>query len=175
MSIPAGYVVTRRTPVFTHHTAPPALLGAHETKAGTWAMIHVLEGKLRYRIESPAVGEHPGARPTRRDRAGGPAPRGADRTGTLLPGVPPRSVAALAESRSETLSKGDNRMSEQGSDPSEPHCCVSGRCPDGTTRGVPGRTVRRWNQRRPRTGFRCPATTPPSWARCTSASSRWRI
>ena len=54
MSIPAGYVVTRRTPEFTQDTVPPALLSAHETKGGAWALIHVLEGKLRYCIEAPA-------------------------------------------------------------------------------------------------------------------------
>lgn len=54
MPIPAGCVVTRRTPVFTQDTVPPALLSAHETKAGTWAVIHVLEGKLRYFIEDPS-------------------------------------------------------------------------------------------------------------------------
>jgi len=53
MSIPAGYVAYRRTPVFTHDTVPPALLSAHETKGGAWALIHVLEGRLRYCIETP--------------------------------------------------------------------------------------------------------------------------
>jgi len=53
--IPAGCVVTRRTPVFTHDTVPPALLSAHETKGGAWAMIHVFEGKLRYCIEAPPL------------------------------------------------------------------------------------------------------------------------
>ncbi|MBV1800360.1 DUF1971 domain-containing protein [Siccirubricoccus sp. G192] len=53
MPIPAGYVPSRRTPVFTQDTVPPALLRAQETKGGAWAMIHVLEGKLRYRIETP--------------------------------------------------------------------------------------------------------------------------
>lgn len=53
MPIPAGYVVSRRTPVFTQETVPPALLSAHQTKGGAWALIHVLEGKLRYCIESP--------------------------------------------------------------------------------------------------------------------------
>jgi tellurite resistance-related uncharacterized protein len=44
--------VSRRISV-THHTVPPALLSAQETKGGTWAIIHVLEGKLRYCIETP--------------------------------------------------------------------------------------------------------------------------
>ena len=51
--LPAGCVATRRTPVFTQDTVPPALLGAHEIKGGAWAMIHVLEGKLRYCMEAP--------------------------------------------------------------------------------------------------------------------------
>jgi len=52
--LPAGCVATRRTPVFTQDTVPSALLGAHETKDGTWVVIHVLEGKLRYCIEASA-------------------------------------------------------------------------------------------------------------------------
>ena len=53
MPIPQGYVATRRTPEFTQETVPPALLRAHKTKDGAWALIHVLEGKLRYRVEAP--------------------------------------------------------------------------------------------------------------------------
>jgi tellurite resistance-related uncharacterized protein len=53
MPIPIGHVAGRRTPEFTHDTVPPALLSAHNTKDGAWAMIHVLEGKLRYCIEAP--------------------------------------------------------------------------------------------------------------------------
>lgn len=53
MPIPEGYIAYRQTPVFTHDTVPSALLSAHETKGGAWAMIHVLEGRLRYRIETP--------------------------------------------------------------------------------------------------------------------------
>lgn len=40
--------------MFTHDTVPPTLLSAHETKGGAWAMIHVLEGKLRYCLDTPA-------------------------------------------------------------------------------------------------------------------------
>lgn len=53
MPIPAGCVVTRRTPEFTQDTVPPALLSAHETKGGAWALIHVLEGQIRYCIDAP--------------------------------------------------------------------------------------------------------------------------
>ena len=40
----------RRTDVFTESTVPRALLGAHHTKTGVWGAIHVLEGRLAYRI-----------------------------------------------------------------------------------------------------------------------------
>lgn len=42
----------RATPVFTQDTLPPALRSAHSTKAGVWGVIRVLEGQLRYRIET---------------------------------------------------------------------------------------------------------------------------
>ena len=53
MLIPPGYVAYRRTPVFTHETVPAALLRAHETKDGAWALIHVLDGRLRDCVEIP--------------------------------------------------------------------------------------------------------------------------
>ena len=53
MSLPAEVQAYRRTPEFTEATVPPALLKAHTTKDGTWALIHVLAGRLRYRIEDP--------------------------------------------------------------------------------------------------------------------------
>jgi tellurite resistance-related uncharacterized protein len=40
----------KQTPVFTNLTVPKGLLKAHQTKAGTWGKIVVLEGSLRYRI-----------------------------------------------------------------------------------------------------------------------------
>jgi tellurite resistance-related uncharacterized protein len=40
----------RRTDVFTEQSVPAGLLKAHTTKAGTWGLIHVLEGRLAYRI-----------------------------------------------------------------------------------------------------------------------------
>lgn len=40
----------RRTDVFTETSTPAGLLKAHATKAGAWGLIHVLEGRLRYRI-----------------------------------------------------------------------------------------------------------------------------
>lgn len=53
MVLPPDVRPYRRTPEFTESSVPKALLGAHTTKAGAWALIHVLEGSLRYRIEDP--------------------------------------------------------------------------------------------------------------------------
>ena len=53
MTLPTELQAYRRTAEFTEATVPPALLNAHTTKDGTWALIHVLEGRLRYRIEDP--------------------------------------------------------------------------------------------------------------------------
>jgi tellurite resistance-related uncharacterized protein len=39
----------KRTPIFTEATVPAGLLRAHETKAGVWARLHVLEGALHFR------------------------------------------------------------------------------------------------------------------------------
>ena len=38
----------RTTAEFDHHSLPQALRKNHSTKAGVWALIHVLEGRLRY-------------------------------------------------------------------------------------------------------------------------------
>jgi len=43
----------RRTPEFTETTTPPGLLRAHTTKEGAWGLIHVLEGRLAYRVCDP--------------------------------------------------------------------------------------------------------------------------
>ncbi len=53
MTLPAEVHAYSRTPEFTEATVPPALLKAHTTKDGTWALIHVLSGRLRYRIVDP--------------------------------------------------------------------------------------------------------------------------
>jgi tellurite resistance-related uncharacterized protein len=53
MTLPAEIRPYRRTAEFTETTVPAALLKAHTTKDGTWALIHVLAGRLRYRIEDP--------------------------------------------------------------------------------------------------------------------------
>lgn len=52
--IPPGYEATRRTPEFTEATVPDKLRAAHSTAEGVWALIHVTEGRLRYRVVDPA-------------------------------------------------------------------------------------------------------------------------
>jgi len=42
-----------RTAEFTETTIPRALLKAHSTRDGAWALIHVLLGELAYRITDP--------------------------------------------------------------------------------------------------------------------------
>ncbi len=51
--IPIGFAPTRRTPDFTQDTLPAKLRGPHSTAAGAWALIHVVEGVLRYRVLDP--------------------------------------------------------------------------------------------------------------------------
>jgi tellurite resistance-related uncharacterized protein len=53
MTLPANVRPYRRTPEFTEATVPQSLLKAHTTKEDAWALIHVLEGRLAYRIEDP--------------------------------------------------------------------------------------------------------------------------
>lgn len=49
--LPAHFVAYRHTPVFTETTMPAALRADHTTRAGVWAKIIVLEGRLRYRVD----------------------------------------------------------------------------------------------------------------------------
>lgn len=53
MPLPPDVQPYRRTDVFTEATTPAGLLRAHTTKAGVWGLIHVLEGRLAYRIVDP--------------------------------------------------------------------------------------------------------------------------
>ena len=53
MVLPLDARPYRRTDTFTEATVPAALLKAHTTKQGAWALIHVLEGRLAYRIVDP--------------------------------------------------------------------------------------------------------------------------
>jgi tellurite resistance-related uncharacterized protein len=41
----------KATPIFDNCTLPDKLCKAHQTKAGTWGIIRVIEGSLRYVIE----------------------------------------------------------------------------------------------------------------------------
>jgi tellurite resistance-related uncharacterized protein len=56
--LPDHCVAYRKTAVFTQDTVPAALLRAHRTAAGVWALIHVLDGRLLYRINGPTTSEH---------------------------------------------------------------------------------------------------------------------
>lgn len=47
-TLPATVIAYRRTDEFTEHTLPAGLRRNHSTKPGVWALIHVLEGQLRY-------------------------------------------------------------------------------------------------------------------------------
>lgn len=52
MTLPAwpdGLVPYRRTAEFTEATTPEALQRAHSTRPGTWARLHVLDGRIAFR------------------------------------------------------------------------------------------------------------------------------
>jgi tellurite resistance-related uncharacterized protein len=51
--MPRGLTAYKRTPVFDENSLPAGLRREHRTKAGVWALIHVVEGRLRYRILEP--------------------------------------------------------------------------------------------------------------------------
>lgn len=51
--LPAGVAAYKRTPTFDQDSLPAGLRREHRTKAGVWALIHVVEGSLRYRILDP--------------------------------------------------------------------------------------------------------------------------
>ncbi len=46
--LPDGLQSYKRTPTFTQADIPVGLLKDHCTKDGTWGLIHVEEGRLRY-------------------------------------------------------------------------------------------------------------------------------
>ena len=56
-AFPEGVARHAGTPVFSDGSIPTNLRRAHRTKAGTWAKIVVLEGRIRYRILEPDVEE----------------------------------------------------------------------------------------------------------------------
>jgi tellurite resistance-related uncharacterized protein len=45
----------RKTAEFNERTIPQSLRKDHSTKPGIWAKIHVIEGKLNYRIDTPGA------------------------------------------------------------------------------------------------------------------------
>lgn len=55
--LPAHVKAYKRTPDFTCDTVPKALLEAHDTKAGVWGRIVVVEGEVQYRIFEPTQEE----------------------------------------------------------------------------------------------------------------------
>jgi tellurite resistance-related uncharacterized protein len=54
-TLPASVAPYQRTKTFTQETVPKGLLGDHNTKAGVWGLITVVEGRLEYVI--PSTGE----------------------------------------------------------------------------------------------------------------------
>jgi tellurite resistance-related uncharacterized protein len=55
--MPTGFAPYKRTPEFTAGTIPDGLRRHHSTKAGVWALLHVLEGRLHYVVEPPLASE----------------------------------------------------------------------------------------------------------------------
>ena len=53
MALPPDVNPYKRTPEFTEATVPAGLLRDHDTKDGVWGLIHVLEGRLAYRVTDP--------------------------------------------------------------------------------------------------------------------------
>ncbi|UTA48046.1 DUF1971 domain-containing protein [Simiduia sp. 21SJ11W-1] len=52
-TLPEHLVAYKKTPVFSETTVPAGLLKEHQTKAGAWGKIVVLEGELEYTINEP--------------------------------------------------------------------------------------------------------------------------
>lgn len=50
---PGAPVPYRSTPVFDETTLPAALRARHDTKAGVWGVIEVIEGELRLTLLDP--------------------------------------------------------------------------------------------------------------------------
>jgi len=49
-ALPADLEAYKRTGTFTETSVPAGLLKDHSTKEGTWGLIHVVAGRLRYRV-----------------------------------------------------------------------------------------------------------------------------
>lgn len=50
ISLPDGVEAYKKTAIFDQKSLPEGFRKNHNTKQGVWAVIHVLEGKLRYVI-----------------------------------------------------------------------------------------------------------------------------
>jgi tellurite resistance-related uncharacterized protein len=57
-SLPKTVEAYQRTKEFSAATVPAGLTREHDTKAGVWGRICVLEGTLHYRILAPEPEEH---------------------------------------------------------------------------------------------------------------------
>lgn len=53
--IPKSVIAYKKTAEFDESTIPQGLLNAHQTKAGVWAKIVILEGQLQYTINTLAT------------------------------------------------------------------------------------------------------------------------
>lgn len=51
--LPDGLTPYKRTATFTEENIPAGLLNDHHTKEGTWGLIRVEEGALRYVVTDP--------------------------------------------------------------------------------------------------------------------------
>lgn len=56
--LPSDVTAYKRTPTFNNDTVPEGLLNNHNTKAGTWGRITVIEGGILYTILEPATEEY---------------------------------------------------------------------------------------------------------------------
>jgi hemoglobin len=51
--LPPGLEAYGRSPDFSSDNLPAKLQSAHSTKAGTWGVLRVIEGKVKYVLETP--------------------------------------------------------------------------------------------------------------------------
>ncbi len=52
-ALPDGLAIYWQSAVFNEADIPAGLMKAHNTKAGTWGLIRIQEGRLRYHIDDP--------------------------------------------------------------------------------------------------------------------------